>query len=92
MIIVAAVDDNYGLMFNKRRQSQDALLRDHLVKMSCGSRLWMNLYTLNQFSKIEAEDFSLSIAEDFLEQAREGDLCFVENCSVLPYEEKIEKI
>lgn len=92
MIVVAAVDDKGGMMFNKRRQSQDKLLREHLVRMSCGKKLWMNLYSVKQFSEMEATSFSLNIAEDFLEQAEKGDVCFVENCSVKNYADKVEKV
>lgn len=92
MIIIAAVDDRYGMMFNKRRVSQDSAVREHLIKLCDGSKLWMNLYSLKQFNYINAEHFALEVAEDFLERAGNGAFCFVENCSVLPYVDKIEKV
>ena len=42
MILCVAVDDNMGMMFNRRRQSQDKNLRKYLialVKESFGSIL-----------------------------------------------------
>lgn len=32
MEVFACVDDNYGLMFNKRRQSRDRIVTDHILQ------------------------------------------------------------
>lgn len=90
MIIVVAADDGYGLMFNKRRQSQDKKLREHLLTVCQGKRLWMNGYTAKQFT--ETEQSSLCVDEEFLDKAGAGEYCFVENCSIQPYQDKIEKV
>ena len=45
MILMVAVDDNNGMMFNKRRQSQDRVLRDRIRKLCANGRLWVNHYT-----------------------------------------------
>ncbi len=34
MILIVCVDDNKGMMFNHRRQSQDRVLRRHILDMS----------------------------------------------------------
>ncbi len=36
MIVCVAVDDNRGMMFNNRRQSQDKILRKYLLNMVNG--------------------------------------------------------
>lgn len=92
MIIVAAVDDKNGLMFNKRRQSKDARLREHLLSYCEGKELRMNEYSMKQFDKISAKNLRLYVGEDFMETAGNGSVCFVENQSVLAVEEKIEKV
>lgn len=90
MIIIACVDDDLGMMFNHRRQSQDQLLRERIAKLTTGSKLWMNHYSQRQFSTMDIEQ--LNTDEAFLNEAANGDYCFVENVDLLPYEKWIEKI
>ena len=90
MIIIACTDDNNGMMFNHRRQSQDRLLREHILNMTGGNRLWMNLYSKKQFSDIESA--KVIIDEDFLEKAGCSDYCFIEDMDISPYIHKTEKI
>lgn len=33
MIVIACLDDNGGMMFNHRRQSQDSVLRAHIAEL-----------------------------------------------------------
>ncbi len=90
MILIVAADDTYGLTFNRRRQSQDSVLRQNILEL-CGEQpLWVNAYTARQFSAEQAE--KLMIAEDFLEQAQAGDFCFLENVSALPYIDRLEQV
>lgn len=90
MICIAAVDDKNGLSFCGRRQSKDRLLRERLLALCGAAPLWMNAYTAGQFSPEEAG--RLRIAEDFLEQAGQGEYCFLENLPAAPHLQKIEKI
>ena len=90
MILIAATDDTNGLTFNRRRQSQDSILREQILRL-CGEKpLWVNAYTAGQFSPEQAE--KLVIAEDFLERAGEGDFCFLENMPASPYTAKMEQV
>lgn len=90
MIIIAAVDDRNGMMFNRRRQSQDRVLRQRILDLSSGSRLWVNHYTQKQFADADAPQ--LNVDENFLSEATSGEYCFVENVPVAPYEKWVEKI
>ena len=45
MIVIACLDDNGGMMFNHRRQSQDRVLRAHIAALVGGAMLWMNHYS-----------------------------------------------
>lgn len=90
MIIIVAVDNRNGLLFNKRRQSQDHILRKKIVEMTAQSHLWMNAYSMKQFS--DRTETHLVEDENFLDNAKEGDYCFVENLSVVSYVSKIEQI
>lgn len=89
MIVIVALDDNNGMMFNSRRQSRDKyMLKD--VLNTCGERkLWMNEYTSNLFEELSD---NMIVDEAFLDKAKEGDYCFVENKSIMPYMETVEKI
>ena len=90
MIILAAVDEKNGMMFNHRRQTQDRVLRQHILDMTKGSRLWVNHYTKTQFADADAPQ--LQVCDDFLREAAPGEYCFVEDAAVAPYEKRIEKI
>lgn len=90
MILITAIDDTYGMMFNHRRQSQDRVLRQRILHLTAGHTLWMNAYSARQFTRDSAPN--IRVSEAFLDEADTGESCFVENLSALPYEAKIEKI
>ena len=45
MIIILCLDNNNGMMFNDRRQSQDRGLREYIAEMTKGEKVYMNAYT-----------------------------------------------
>ena len=49
MILIVCVDNKNGMLFNRRRQSQDRMLRTRILEMTAQSRLWMNTYSAKQF-------------------------------------------
>ena len=84
MIVIACLDDNGGMMFNHRRQSQDRVLRAHIAALVGGAMLWMNHYSAQQF---DAESIQhLNVDDAFLQEAVDGDYCFVENAALTPFE------
>lgn len=90
MIVCVAVDDNFGMTFNKRRQSQDKCLRSELLQTAKESILWMNHYSAKQFEVPLPEN--VRVDEDFLKKAGAKDVCFVENLPVADYKEQIKKV
>ena len=76
MTLIVCADDRGGMAFNRRRQSQDRIVREHILADAAGGRLWMSPYSARQFGPEQAEHISAD--EDFLEKAGEGDTCFVE--------------
>ena len=91
MILMAAVDDNMGLMFNRRRQSRDRLLRQRMLELAGGRTLWMDGCSAAQFRR-ELEGRSVRVDENFLAQAPPGDFCFLEDRSPRPTAEWIERL
>ena len=90
MKVIVCVDDTMGMMFNKRRQSKDAILRQKILSELNGAKLWMNAYSMKQFAEDKTED--ICVDEDFLEKAGGNDYCFVENAEISSLEEKIREI
>ncbi len=91
MHIIVCVDDNGGMLFNKRRQSKDSVLRARVLSGLNGRNFRMNSYSFGQFSEDEGAN-EIFTDENFLDIASDGDVCFVENVELLPYSEKIETI
>ena len=52
MNVILCVDDDYGVMFNNRRQSQDTKVREFIINLCEGYTLWMSPYSVNQFPKL----------------------------------------
>jgi len=76
MKIAVCLDDNNGMMFGKRRQSKDRLLRQDLLQMTEGSTLWMSPYSAKQFAEEAAH---IAVDPDYLTKAGPEDWCFVED-------------
>lgn len=89
MIVIICIDDKNGMMFNNRRQSQDSKVREDIVHEIDKSKLWMNEYSAKQFKNDNLKD--VVIDENFMDKADLG-YCFVENISLLPYEQQIEQL
>lgn len=87
MIAIVCVDDKGGMFFNRRRQSQDRVLRSDLLREVHGCPLWMNQYSAKQFKTLPE---NVCVAEDFLEQASDGDFCFVEDQDLTPWSSSLE--
>lgn len=90
MIIMLCVDDKNGMLFNRRRQSKDRILCQHILALVGAGRLWMSPYSKKQFT--DAGLTEIIVDEAYLEKAGTGDYCFVEDKDVASYEDRIEKI
>lgn len=75
MNIILCIDKNSGMMFMGKRQSQDKVLREKILEMTNGSRLLMSSYSAKQFENTE----KIIVDDDFLNNANQGDFCFVED-------------
>ncbi len=90
MHFILCIDNNGGLAFHNRRQSQDRALREHLLQLVGNARLWMNGYSRKQFP--DPVPANLVVDEDFLKKAAPDDYCFVETLDPSPYEAQIRTL
>lgn len=90
MIVMVCVDDKNGMMFNKRRQSQDRVLRQHMLELAGDKKLWMNAYSRKQFSK--EDENRIVVAENGFQNIRSGEYCFLEDEDPAQYTEQIEEL
>ncbi len=94
MNIVVCVDDDGGMLFNKRRQSRDRILLEDLAAMvkKTGQKLWIAPFSAKLFESVEEMCPFITVDETFLEKASETDFCFVENVPLQQYEDNIESL
>ena len=85
MRVIVCVDDNGGMVFNKRRQSRDRVLCERVLEMAEGCKVYMNAYS----AKLFPEDDRIVVSENYLEGAGEQDFCFVEKEPLAPYSDRI---
>ena len=88
MILIACVDDNLGMMFNKRRQSRDSKLNEHIINLTKEKKLWINPYSKELFKDAD----NICESNQSTTVAQNGDYCFVENEELKIDIDKIEKI
>lgn len=89
MHLIVCLDERDGMLFNKRRQSKDRLLRQRVLEMTGESLLWMDAYTAGQF---EEEAGHIRVSETPLEQAGAGEYCFLEKGDPAACTEKVESV
>ncbi len=90
MIVIVCVDDGGGMLFNGRRQGQDRVLRERVLRMTDGGRLWMDHYSARQFEGMNAPQ--LVADDDFLDRAGPGEFCFVEQGDITPCLGRVEQV
>ena len=89
MNIIVCVDENMGMLFNKRRQSKDSkVLEDISGTTEC---LWIHPFSKKMFEE-EQGKIEIMIDDKFLEKALPGQYCFVENQELMLYSNTIEQI
>ena len=87
MKLIFCLDDNGGLLFNRRRQSRDAALRADLLSCIDGP-LWLSSYSARQFES----DAPLRVDDAFWDKAGAGEWCFAEACPPEDAWERVEEV
>lgn len=75
MKLIFCVDENNGMMFMNKRQSQDSVLRKRLLEIVAPNKLWMSKYSAGQFEFF----WSRRVSDDYMTKADEDDYCFIED-------------
>lgn len=88
LIIAVCIDGRGGMLFNRRRQSQDRGQREDLLNFCAGRRLWIAPYSVPLFGERE----EIRADEEFLTKAGAGEVCFVEDRPIAPCAERIEAV
>lgn len=83
MKLIVCLDDNNGMMFNKRRQSRDKVLVENVLEFCKGEKLYTNEYSAKLFPENTVEMF------ESIDNIEDG-YCFAENFTV--NEEYVEEI
>lgn len=90
MNIIVCLDNNNGMMFNKRRQSQDKVLRENIKELTKDHILYMNEYSYKLYKDIDIGN--INVSEDFLNICNDTDFCLVENKKISSYINKISSL
>lgn len=90
MNIIVCLEDKNGMMFNKRRLSQDVAIREDIYKNMDGKSLIMNDYSYKMFSKDEPK-IDIIVRED-LPVCDKENLQFIEDKQLGNFESEIDKI
>lgn len=90
MNIIICLDDKNGIMFNKRRQSQDRILRANIKEVVKNKTLFMNEYSYKLYKDID--DGNIKVCDDFLNNCTNADFCLVEDKLLNNYIDKINTI
>lgn len=78
MRLILFLDDRGGMLFNRRRQSQDRTAREYILRMTEGHRLLMNGYSQKQFR----EGSAITLSEAPQKEAQGDDYVLIENLPV----------
>ncbi|MDO4324909.1 MAG: hypothetical protein Q4E24_02545 [bacterium] len=67
MNVIVCLDERQGMMFNKRRQSQDRAVRERILHLCEGSVLWMKAYSYKLYEPLQVNQI-----ETDTESSQEG--------------------
>ena len=87
MYIIICLDDNNGLAFNHRRQSQDRIVAEDISKTVGEKKLWITDYSRKLFQAVS----NLEISENPKGQAKKGEYVFQELETLDTDDEQIEQ-
>ena len=90
MKIFVCLDEKGGMLFNKRRQSSDRVVREDMLQILGEKKLYVNSYTAKQF--LEEEKERLIVDEECLSLAGSEDYVFVENLTISSFLSEVQEL
>ena len=87
MKVIICIDDNKGMLFNKRRQSRDVKILEDIVSLT--NEVWIDSFSEKLFEGIKIK---VNILDTFLEDAPKGAYCFIEDKHLKSHESNIEQL
>lgn len=90
MRLILCVDDQGGLTFHHRRQSQDRAVRADILQMCGDTKLWVTAYTAQQFDA-EQRAYLMIVKNGFEDTALE-DFAFLEDAEPESYMHEADQI
>lgn len=73
MTLIFCVDDNFGLMFNKRRQSRDSAVLEDIKNCFAGKKICISEYSEKLFNEVGVD---YTVCESF---ENNNAVCFIED-------------
>lgn len=89
MRVIVCLDEREGMLFNRRRQSRDRALIENVMSDLGDALLRVSPYSQSLFAQYEER---IAASENFLDDADDGDVCFVEDRALGKYLDRIEAI
>ena len=89
MNVILCVDENMGMLFNKRRQSRDSKVLEDIFGMT--ESLWIHPFSEKMFQEQKGK-CKIMVDDKFMEKALSGQYCFVENQELMLYSNLIEQM
>ena len=86
MRVSVCIDDLGGMMFNHRRVSRDREVVADVCRDTADGRFYSSEYSAPLFAEADIQPIADG---DFLDIAKDNDLCFVESEALMPYLPKI---
>lgn len=90
MIVICCVDDRFGLAFNHRRVSSDAVVTEDILKRIGDGRLYVSPYSAKLFFNFPEDH--ITVTENPFEVAGEDDYVLAELEDPMQAADKIEKL
>lgn len=89
MKLIVCLDNNNGMLFNRRRLSRDSTLCRHVLDTACGAAVWMNAYSRQLF---EGLDGNICGYDGDLSRVKQDEYLFAEDLDVAPLIPMAEEI
>lgn len=90
MNLIVCIDDDFGMAFNNRRQSQDSILNKRIKEIIKENKLYISPYSESLFKNLNF--FNLIINKNYLNDAGSEDYVFAELEDLTEFKNKINKI